>query len=63
MSAHLDSQRRSLLYRELCDLGLQVFLTGTDISIFEELKTHAEFFRAQIDSNMTICTKVDDISF
>jgi DNA replication and repair protein RecF len=63
VSAHLDSKRRSLLYMELCDLGLQVFLTGTDISIFEELKTHAEFFKVQIDSNMTICTKVDDISF
>ena len=63
VSAHLDSKRRSLLYTELCDLGLQAFLTGTDISIFQELRTRAEFFRAQIDSNMTVCTKADDISF
>ena len=63
VSAHLDSKRRALLYTELCELGLQVFLTGTDISIFEELKNQAEFFRVQLDSNMTICTKVDDISF
>ena len=63
VSAHLDSERRSLLYKELCNLGLQVFLTGTDINIYEKLKTQAEYFKVQIESAVTTCTKVNDISF
>ena len=63
VSAHLDSNRRSVLYQELCSLGLQAFLTGTDINTFEELRTQAEYFRVKIDSNRTICSKVDDNYF
>ena len=63
VSAHLDSERRSLLYQELCNLGLQVFLTGTDINTFQELKTQAEYFRVEMDSDITICSKANDISF
>ena len=63
VAAHLDSERRSLLYQELCNLGLQVFLTGTDINIYEELRTQAKYFRLQIESDVTNCTKVDDKDF
>ena len=63
VSAHLDSNRRSLLYQELFDLDLQVFLTGTDINSFKELGNEADYFRVEIVSGITICTKLDDITF
>lgn len=63
VSAHLDSERRSLLYQELSNLGLQVFLTGTDLNIFEELKAKAEYFEVKIESGITVCKKPDDICF
>ena len=63
VSAHLDSERRSLLYQELCNLGLQVFMTGTDINSFKDLRAQADFFRVKLESDTTICKKADDISF
>ena len=60
VSAHLDSEKRSLLYQELCNLDLQVFLTGTDINTFEELRNQADYFRVEIKSDVTICTKLSD---
>lgn len=38
VAAHLDEGRRSVLYRILHDLGVQVFMTGTDTALFAPLK-------------------------
>ena len=41
VAAHLDQSRRAALFDEIEALGLQAFLTGTDQSLFEELKGRA----------------------
>src|SRR3546814_15766715 len=44
VSAHLDARRRESLYDELLALGGQVWLTGTDESLFAGLAGRAQFF-------------------
>ena len=44
MAAHLDIDRRSALIEELIDLGTQLFMTGTDASLFEAFKGRAQSF-------------------
>ena len=47
VAAHLDEHRRAALYDILLDLGAQVFLTGTDVSVFEHIRDTAQFFHVQ----------------
>jgi DNA replication and repair protein RecF len=42
VAAHLDPQRRAALFDEIVALGLQVFLTGTDRALFEDLAGRAQ---------------------
>lgn len=42
VAAHLDATRRAALAEELLDLGLQVFMTGTDKSLFSDFGMHAQ---------------------
>ena len=42
--AHLDQARRAALFDEICTLGAQAWLTGTDAALFAELRDRAEFF-------------------
>lgn len=44
VAAHLDSIRRKALSDELIDLGLQVFMTGTDRSLFTDFGERAQWF-------------------
>lgn len=44
VAAHLDENRRSSLFQELREIGSQVWLTGTDVSLFEHMKNRAVFF-------------------
>lgn len=44
VAAHLDSERRRALSEELIDLGLQVFMTGTDQSLFSDFGAQAQWF-------------------
>lgn len=41
--AHLDEKRRSALFDELLKLKIQAWLTGTDVSLFEELQGNVQF--------------------
>jgi DNA replication and repair protein RecF len=41
--AHLDKARRSALFDELLKLKIQAWLTGTDVSLFEELQGKVQF--------------------
>ncbi len=47
VAAHLDENRRGSLFDELGEIGSQVWLTGTDDSLFEEMKNRAVFFRVK----------------
>ena len=44
MAAHLDIDRRAALIEELVTLGTQLFMTGTDASLFEAFKGRAQCF-------------------
>lgn len=44
VAAHLDEKRRGFLFEELGDIGSQVWLTGTDKSLFELMANRARFF-------------------
>ncbi len=47
VAAHLDSVRRSRLYATLHALGCQVWMSGTDASLFAELGRDAAVFRVE----------------
>ncbi|MCE3233180.1 MAG: recF, partial [Rickettsiaceae bacterium] len=42
--AHLDDTRRASLFHELIDMKTQVWMTGTDLSLFEGMQGKAQFF-------------------
>jgi len=44
VAAHLDIERRAALIEELMELGTQVFMTGTDASLFEAFDGRADMF-------------------
>ncbi|MDX5356953.1 MAG: DNA replication/repair protein RecF [Rhodobacterales bacterium] len=44
VAAHLDPGRRAALYDEICALGAQAFLTGTEAGLFETLGARAQGF-------------------
>ena len=41
--AHLDKKRRTALFDAIIKLKMQAWLTGTDVSLFEELQGNAQF--------------------
>lgn len=42
--AHLDEHRREYLFEEFISLGTQVWMTGTDTTLFSPLKNKASFY-------------------
>ncbi len=44
VAAHLDPDRRATLYDEVCGLGAQAWMTGTDAGLFAELAGRAQRF-------------------
>ena len=44
VAAHLDEHRRAALFDILDDIGFQVFMTGTDRTLFDPWGDRAEFF-------------------
>ena len=52
VTAHLDSQRRDVLFDILESLDSQVWMTGTEASLFTSLQTRAQFFEI---SNGEVC--------
>jgi len=53
VSAHLDKDRRAALYKEICDLKLQAWMTGTGLELFSELGNDAQFLAV---SDQDCCT-------
>lgn len=44
VAAHLDPGRRAALYDEICAMGCQAFLTGTEAGLFDSLGQRAQGF-------------------
>lgn len=49
VAAHLDAPRRAALFDELCALGAQAFLTGTEPALFAALGPRAAWFTLSDD--------------
>ena len=47
VAAHLDINRRAALIEELIALGTQIFMTGTDASLFEAFNDRAQMFEVK----------------
>ena len=47
VAAHLDAARREALYGEVCALGAQAWLTGTEAAVFAPLRGAAQFLRVE----------------
>jgi len=45
--AHLDSNRRAALFTEICAIGAQSWMTGTDLNLFEDFLERAQLFQIQ----------------
>jgi DNA replication and repair protein RecF len=43
VAAHLDADRRAALYDEVCALGAQAWMTGTDVELFDSLGDRAQY--------------------
>lgn len=50
VAAHLDVERRAALIEELIDLGTQVFMTGTDASLFDAFEGRGQQFEVRDSS-------------
>jgi len=44
VAAHLDEARREALFEEILKLGIQAWMTGTDMGLFCPIKNEAQFF-------------------
>ena len=49
VTAHLDEQRRNALFDHLMTIGAQVWMTGTDDSLFGSLKKQAQVIEISRD--------------
>lgn len=52
VAAHLDAERRSALFDEICTIGAQAWLTGTDVALFEPFGDKAQYV-AVSDATLT----------
>ena len=43
VAAHLDADRRAALYDEICALGAQAWMTGTETELFDSLGDRAQY--------------------
>ena len=54
VAAHLDVDRRAALYDEICALGAQAWMTGTDASLFEALGARATFYEVRENASGSV---------
>jgi DNA replication and repair protein RecF len=57
VAAHLDPARRAALYDEVCGLGLQAFMTGTEPALFSELGYRAQVWEAAEEGGVSQLTE------
>lgn len=53
VAAHLDQHRRGALYDEICALGAQAMMTGTEASLFDSLGPRGQYFTVADDSGIS----------
>ena len=53
VAAHLDQTRRAALYDEICALGAQAMMTGTEASLFDSLGPRGQYFSVADDSGLS----------
>jgi DNA replication and repair protein RecF len=53
VAAHLDTQRRAALYDEICALGVQAIMTGTEAALFDSLSARAQCFAVSETDNLS----------
>lgn len=56
VAAHLDATRRAALYDEICALGAQAIMTGTEVSLFDSLGRRGQCFAVQDDGSGSVVT-------
>jgi DNA replication and repair protein RecF len=54
VAAHLDEARRAALYEEICGLGAQALMTGTEASLFEALGARAQVINVADDGEGSV---------
>ncbi len=57
VAAHLDQTRRAALYDEICGLGLQALMTGTEASLFDSLGPRGAYFTVADDGGHSRITQ------
>ncbi|GAA6180912.1 DNA replication/repair protein RecF [Shimia sp. NS0008-38b] len=53
VAAHLDPDRRAALYDEICALGAQAWMTGTEASLFDAIGTRAQYVEVTEESGIS----------
>jgi len=53
VAAHLDPDRRAALYDEICALGAQAWMTGTEPGLFEALGARAQYLEIDDDTGVS----------
>lgn len=58
VAAHLDENRRAALYDEICALGAQAWMTGTERELFNSLGPRAQYFEVADTEGVSNCVQV-----
>ncbi|KIC49753.1 recombinase RecF [Tateyamaria sp. ANG-S1] len=53
VAAHLDADRRAALYDEICALGAQAWMTGTETALFDSLGDRAQYVEVTEDDGVS----------
>ncbi len=61
ISAHLDKKLRTALYEEICNLGLQAWMTGTEEDLFLEFADNAQYLSVCEDGSISSIEKKSEI--
>jgi len=61
VAAHLDATRRAALYEELCGLGAQAIMTGTEAGLFDSLRDKGQNFHVEDHAGLSHITGRMDI--
>ena len=57
VAAHLDQDRRAALYDEICALGAQAWMTGTETELFESLGDRAQYVQVTETAGVSEVTR------
>lgn len=58
VAAHLDADRRAMLYDEICALGAQAWMTGTGAELFDALGNRAQYLKVVEEGGVSHVTPI-----